>query len=363
MSKDRKPAPETPGPILPPGTRLVDSPDWDRAAPNLEIVLDPKRKVAAPAPEPPKPGGAAVPRTTAIALMIGVGLAIVAGAGFGLWKLLDANRDTESAALAETQTEAGVETGAVSAVEVEPAPVTQQELETLYRGHVLETAVALDLDPLTIEELRQPNAFSHPISYGSPKIIAPGSSKRIGPLTFKVRVDTLSLERRGIISKGRHTTLVVTNNGEQPLAYRLFMRKAEGGECKSPVVFNYDAMVIDPGQTFDISVCGGSHSVEVIDLRMLEITALGAAWVRQVPPEVVGLLGMAARAHDPGPDVIACKEDAAEIVRALDEHLVDWEDVIDFYSRHDCQHYPWPSEYRLATEALPSLPIRPAPQP
>ena len=51
----------------------------------------------------------------------------------------------------------------------------------------------------------------HLVTHGKPVVIAPGGRKTIGSLSFKVRVETLNLERRGIRSKGQHTMLVVEN--------------------------------------------------------------------------------------------------------------------------------------------------------
>ena len=47
-----------------------------------------------------------------------------------------------------------------------------------------------------------PNEYANPITHGSPVVIAPGVTKRYGPLALTVHVDTLALNRREIRSKG-----------------------------------------------------------------------------------------------------------------------------------------------------------------
>ena len=347
------------GPILPPGTHIVDNPEWDRNAPNLDLAEGPRRKVGADRPSRTHPSASEpVSKSTALGAIAVLGGVILASVGFGVWKYVDF-REAEIAKVEQAK----VEAEAVAAAEAEASkpkpPPTAEELQAEYLRHVAATAAVRGVEPPSLDSLRAPNGFEHLASHGSTVTIPPGTSRTLGPLRMKVRVDTLNLERRGIRSKGEHTMLEITNTAAHPVAYRLIVRKKEIGDCRSPVVFNYDAMVIDAGAKFEVSVCSGRQSAELIELRVLSITEVGARWVRQIPPLAVGNDSMAAKSHKLAEEISVCNEDATEIARMMIENLVKWEDVIDFYSRHDCLHYAWPSEYRLAKEPLPALPVLP----
>lgn len=347
-------------PILPPGTYIVDNPNWTEDAPDIDVAEQPQ---GAYLPAPSKPAGsqgpAVVDRKTGLAVTVGFGLVLSVGLAAGVWWWLD-HRDQLAAkqAKAEAAAKAEAEAAEVEAQANAAPPLEDPEVE--YQKRVAETAAVLGIEPPSVDSLLAPNEYLNPVTHGSPVVLAPGASKRFGPLNFKVRVDKLSLDRREIRSNGEHTLLQIHNTAEHPIAYRLNVRKKSNGDCLSLAVFNYDVMVIDAGATIDVSICSGRQSAEILDLRMLSVTPVGARWIRQLPPLAVGNTGIAARSHKlADPETPQCNEDAADIARAIEEHLVRWEDVIDFFSRHDCRKYAWVSEYRLAKQPLAGLPILP----
>ena len=292
-------------------------------------------------------GGSGLVRMIVVGL---VGVGVIAGIGFAAQKLLRTEEQPAAAAPAEVpKAELPSEQGPVLTPEAEQA--------ALYESRVQAAIAEQGLEAVSLDQLRQPNAFHHPITRSKPRILAPSSSKTEGPLLLSVRVDNRVVEGRGMQSKTQHTTLRVQNRGEVPVAYRLDMRKAGGGDCRARALINYDAMVIDAGQTVEISVCSGRQSVEILDLRMLEITPLGAGWVRKIPPRPVGLSLDASRAHAPTGEVEACTMGSSELGEAISAGTIAWEDAIDFYSRHDCTHYQWWPEYRRAKAAVDTLPM------
>jgi len=372
MARKAKQSSEDDGMIMHPKTYMVDSPDWDPNAPDVELETPGGRK-------PPRPGGhrrgvgssagsakIEPQASSAKLLLIVVGaLVVIAGGALGVYFWLESQTDdtvvaaealaveTEGAATVPAA-DAGDELAAEFAAELDRA-----ELEAMYRGHVAATAATLGVEPPTLEQLRQPAVFRHPISHGNPRVLGPGKSLRVGELSLRVKiVQGLSVDRVKVSSKAQHTLLIVENRGEVPLAYRLLARKLAGGKCLTPAIIRYDALVLDPEQRVEISICSGRQSVEIIDLRTLELNELGAVWIRQLPPPAVGLGGLAAKSHAVAEGTPQCTEDAEMLERTLYEGELDWEDVVDFYSRHDCTHYPWPSDYRFRDgEAPAELPV------
>ncbi len=46
-----------------------------------------------------------------------------------------------------------------------------------------------------------------------------------------------------------------------------------------------------------------------------------------------------------------------ETAKLLETGKAQWEDVVDFYSRHDCNSYRWPARYTRIVEPLRELPF------
>lgn len=344
-----------------PGPRTADDtveapPSWEVGSP-LELAHHPNASSIALQRERERELAAQGQRgegaRTVSPILLGVcgllGIGLVAGAWYATQKESVATDAVEVPAIATIQ--------AGSTPERAPAQTPAPAPAAVYESRVQATAAELGIDAPSLDQLRQPNQFHHPITHSKPKTLRPSSSKTEGPLQLSVRVDDRAVARGGMQTKTKHTTLRVHNRGEVPVAYRLDARKAGGGDCQSRAIINYDAMVIDAGQTVEISVCSGRQSVEILDLRMLEITPIGAAWVRKIPPRPVGLPLEAARAHAPTGGVAPCSLGSSELGEAIRAGTVGWEDAIDFYSRHDCAHYPWWPAYRRATATVEVLPM------
>src|SRR5690606_25527490 len=115
-------------------------------------------------------------------------------------------------------------------------------------------------------------------SPGDPRRLAPGASLREAGLELRVRTEVIPTERRGMRVKTEHTLVDVENVGTTPLAYFVDLQAAEGA-CQTRALTRFDAMALLPGEKGEFSICAGSHEVEVRDLRIMEITELGALWV------------------------------------------------------------------------------------
>jgi hypothetical protein len=228
--------------------------------------------------------------------------------------------------------------------------------EAFYQTRVDEAVEKHGLSKPELASLREPNTFYQPITLSDPKLVAPGSSLREAGLELAIVVDTIAVERRGMRTKTQQTMARVRNVGDKPLAYWIDMR-SRSSDCGVRALTHYDALVLLPDETAEISVCSGSHEVEVIDMRVLELTELGAVWVDKLPPQALGLDDVAVRSHAPGSGVEVCTEmPVAEFARLLKSGDSQWEDIIDFYSRHDCDHYRWWPGYKRVIEPLAELP-------
>jgi hypothetical protein len=244
------------------------------------------------------------------------------------------------------------------------AQPTYTDTPVYYRTQLEATLATLelqaDVDAL-IEQLHQPNVFYHPISHGAPVTMKVGEVRREQSLALAVVHEELRIKRGGLESNSLHTLLQVTNQGSVALTYRLIARSKDGGDCKLRAITQYDAIVLDPGETARISICSGAHEVELVDLRMMELAQpIQIRWLRQLPPDTLGLDDIAQRSHKSAKTVLSCGAvPSEETGKKISGGAAQWEDVADFYSRHDCNLYRWPDAYERIVSPLAELPAKP----
>jgi hypothetical protein len=234
-----------------------------------------------------------------------------------------------------------------------------EDTEEYYQIRIDEAVDRYGMTPPTREQLLEPNTFFHVASSGDTRLLAPGASLRQAGLSISIKVEDIDVERGGIRTKNTHTLAMVRNIGDKPLAYFLQLR-SRTGDCKLRALTRYDAMVLMPDEEAEISVCSGSHEVEITDMRVLEVTELGALWVSKLPPQAVGLDDVSGRSHHPGSGIDVCAElPALRFASLIKDGQAKWEDIVDFYSRHDCDHYRWWPEYKRIVDPLTRLPALP----
>lgn len=233
----------------------------------------------------------------------------------------------------------------------ETAVYYQTELEST----LAELDMKVDVDVL-LDRLRQPNLFHHPITRSAPLVLKVGELRTEQQVEITVVQETLRVQRSGLETTGAHTLLRVHNRRDVPIAYRLVARTRDG-DCKTRAITQYDALVLDPDEQARISICSGDHDVEILDLRIMAITEIGARWIRQVPGEALGLDEIASRSHKPTKHVPPCSQvPVRDSAQRLASGEAQWEDLVDYYSRHDCNIYRWALGYTRIIEPLAELP-------
>jgi len=101
-------------------------------------------------------------------------------------------------------------------------------------------------------------------------------------------------------------------------------------------------------------------AIIVTKVETIELSPLMAWYVSQVPPHVVGIGPRIARGHRGVEGKERCSAVMPQVVRTgLDRGTIGWRDLVDFYSRHRCQTYQFPSNYRAFKQdgerALPAV--------
>jgi hypothetical protein len=144
--------------------------------------------------------------------------------------------------------------------------------------------------------------------------------------------------------------MVIANMLESDVAYHVASAPSIGaGACDSVPALPYNAMVIAKGATERRTECAWRDGMSVIvsKVETMEVNALSAWYLDQTPPSIVGIEGRLARGHRAIESKEKCSEIVSQVVRTgMDRGEIGWRDLVDFYARHRCQTYQFPSTYR-----------------
>lgn len=143
--------------------------------------------------------------------------------------------------------------------------------------------------------------------------------------------------------------MVIENRLASDVAYNVSSTVTGGSGCNAARPLPFNAMVIAKGQSERRTECVWREgmSIVVTKVETIEVVPLSAWYLSQVPPQVVGLEERIARGHHGVDAKEKCSAVLSQVVRSgLDRGDIGWRDLVDFYSRHRCQTYQFPSTYR-----------------
>lgn len=225
-----------------------------------------------------------------------------------------------------------------------------------FRASLVDDYEAFALRSEPMEKLYPVQRFEHLVK--DAKVLKPGRSFKSDLLTVTARVDKVKFNKGGATVTSKHSVAVVKNVSSRPVAYFYRIHSASQGDCPVRGSQQHNAMALMPGEEAIISVCAGSAGVRVIDLKAMEISPIGYFYASKVPPQAVGHDEITQTAHrGPRAARMCTSMPAAKLATALRAGDLAWEDIMDFYTRHNCDRLQMPAGYRRAEEALPSLPI------
>jgi len=156
--------------------------------------------------------------------------------------------------------------------------------------------------------------------------------------------------RLAIVRDGNTLVLEVTNLTSSSLAYFVASSPTpnnSGCTAAQPELFN--AMVIAKGATERRVECvwRSGMALAITRIETLEVPPLAAWYLSLVPPRMVGVEDRIARAHQPPESSEKCSTVVSQVVRSgLEQGQIGWRDLVDFYARHRCLTYRFPSSYR-----------------
>jgi hypothetical protein len=159
-----------------------------------------------------------------------------------------------------------------------------------------------------------------------------------------------------------HLVLRIENRTPKFLAYRIETDVADRRRCLNKGEIPHNAVVIGPGQTLRRTEClFRKHvTVDVLRAEVMQLSALGAAYVSRLPAPVVLYDARTAAGHVP-PKGPPCPQTFSwrDIKDGLERKEMGWRDVIDYYARHSCEEFSFFRTYRYRTDPAAPLPARP----
>ena len=160
----------------------------------------------------------------------------------------------------------------------------------------------------------------------------------------------LTLSLRALDYRRKQMVLRIDNSSEKVLAYRIVTRPSKGTlSCGKMETTEHNAIVIAPGSIETRTEClhRPGWDLEIGLVEVVEVPKLSLYYLSSMAPAELGLENRVSAGHTAPTGVRRCGSVLpARIKRAQERGEVLWKDLIDFFSRHSCDKYRFPHDYR-----------------
>ena len=218
---------------------------------------------------------------------------------------------------------------------------------TVYKGFLESDAVAAGVRAPSVDDMSKKLAYRVDEAR---RVLEPGKPP------IEVAGLRLRLERTS-----NQVVMVIQNLLESDVAYQVSSAPSSGAaNCSSARPLSFNAMVIAKGSSERRTECTWRDGMSIIVTKVetIEVAPLQAWYLSQLPPQVVGIENRIARGHRGVDPKEKCSPAMSQVVRSgMDRGQIGWRDLVDFYSRHRCQTYQFPPQYRaLRADGERSIP-------
>ena len=185
----------------------------------------------------------------------------------------------------------------------------------------------------TVEDMSKKLAYRvddarHPLELGQPPVEIAGLR--------------IHLERTG-----DQVALIVQNTVDSDVAYHVVTNAPDVYACRGARPLPFNAMVLHKGGQEVRAECVAGTPLYLTKVETLEIPPLSAYYLSELPTKLVGLDDHTARGHRRASSGEACVASMPQVVQSgMERGDITWRDLVDFYARHRCQTYQFPSSYR-----------------
>ena len=206
----------------------------------------------------------------------------------------------------------------------------------VYQHYLEEDAQAAGVRAPTTEEMSRKLAYRvddarHPLELGKPPLELAG---------LRIHVERA----------GDQVALVVQNTLESDVAYHVLTNATSLVACSDARPLPFNAMILHKGGQETRAECIAGQPLYLTKVETLEVPPLAAWYLAQLPPSLVGLEDQVVRGHRGLSSKEPCVAAISAVVKTgMERGDITWRDLVDFYSRHRCQTYQFPSVYRALT--------------
>ena len=230
--------------------------------------------------------------------------------------------------------------------------------EGYFKALVTEDAQKLKLKTFSFKKLAAPNR--HYVEFTGSQTLKPGGKLETRHLELTALKKQIWVGEQGQGFRSAHLVLVIHNRTDRYLAYRV--QSEVRGQCGGKGSMPHNSIALRPGGTVMRTECllrsGGV--LRVLEVEVMEISALGYYYISRLDPQQIRLSVRTSDGHELPGGLQPCRILPWRAIQAgMRRGDVRWRDVIDFYSRHNCDEYSFFVEYgfdRKGPGRLPALP-------
>jgi hypothetical protein len=216
----------------------------------------------------------------------------------------------------------------------------------VYQHYLEDDAQAAGVRAPTTEEMSRKFPYRvdearHPLELGKPPIEIAGLR--------------IHIERAG-----DQVALVIQNTLDTDVAYHVVTNAPSLVACSDARPLPFNAMILHKDGRETRAECIAGQSLYLTKVETLEIPPLSAWYLAQLPPTLAGLEDQVVRGHRGLATKEPCSVSVPAVVKSgIERGEITWRDLVDFYARHRCQTYQFPSSYRALTadgqRAIPAV--------
>lgn len=168
-------------------------------------------------------------------------------------------------------------------------------------------------------------------------------------------------------SRGKTLGLRIENLTDHAVAYRVVTRPDRGlRECGKKESWPHNALALrergNPGAVVERSECGHKRGkgLVVTEVEVIALEPLAYEYLSRLEPASLGVTSITANGHRLPPGPTCNRKISGVLESAIRDGRTTWRDLVDFYARHSCLEYRFPSNYKAfegpGQLALPAIP-------
>jgi hypothetical protein len=230
--------------------------------------------------------------------------------------------------------------------------------EGFFRSLAEEDAAKVHLGKDVLGSLRMSNPYFAEFSgYQRLKI---GGALETSHLKLQALSENLWVGDEGQGYRTFHVVLKIKNKTDKYLAYRI--TTTISGRCNGKGIVQHNALALRPNEEIQRTEClhNGAGSLVVKQVDLMEISPLGYYYISRLDPLRLQFDQRSSEGHFIDGGFPPCKLLPWHIIEAaLKRGEATWYDILDFYSRHNCDEYTFFIGYHHLNQGPEHLPIRP----